>query len=331
MVKKFVIGFDVGGTTIRGAISDYNGNFIARIEEKLDKKSENAVSNQIIKLTYSLCHLSNTDIINLKSIGIASAGPIDLNKGALIKPTNLPFKYVPLTEPISREFRIPVFLLNDCTAGVLGEKEFGAGRDLNNIFFLALGTGIGGGAIVDGHLLFGKDGNAVEIGHITIDYEERLKCGCGKRGHWEAYCSGRNMPNFVRMKLENTKKEEVENSLLFEYTNSDSRLGSEFLFNAANNGDQLAIDIVKEIGKLNAIGFANIINAYDPSLITVGGSVALNNKKLVLKPIKQRIQDFTRNRIPRIASTPLAQDAGLYGAIAAALYPRKWFVFNNTC
>jgi glucokinase len=173
---------------------------------------------------------------------------------------------------------------------------------------------------VDNNLLSGKDGNAVEIGHLTIDLEGRLMCGCGKKGHWEAYCSGRNIPNFTRLKIGEADKKKVKDSLLFKNAKGNlENLDSKALFTAATLGDHLSLEIVEEIGRLNAIGFANIVNVYDPSLITLGGSVALRNKKLVMKPIRRYLEDYTRNRIPKILITPLGVDANIYGAIAAVL------------
>lgn len=318
MAEKYAIGVDLGGTQVRVILSDEEGNFLDKLVERVDKKSEKAISDQIIRMARSLCYECGADSAGLKGIGIASTGPLDVRKGALISPTNLPFEIVPLIKPISSKLKIPTYLLNDCTAGVVGEKEFGAGKGLSNLVYITLGTGIGGGAIVDGHLLLGKDGNAVEIGHITIDYAGGLKCGCGKRGHWEAYCSGRNIPNFVRMKLREAGGKKVRSSLLFKNMAGDfSKLSSENLFEAAKCGDDPSIEFVEEIGRLNAIGFANVINTYDPSLITVGGSVALQNKKLVMNPIKKHVKRYTRNRIPRIMITPLAEDVSIYGAIAA--------------
>jgi glucokinase len=166
----------------------------------------------------------------------------------------------------------------------------------------------------------GKDGNAVEVGHFTIDFRGRLRCGCGKKGHWEAYCSGRNIPNFVRMRLEEIDKKIVTRSLLFKKVKGNlSKLSSEDIFNVAKSGDDLSLQLIEEIGNLNAIGFANVINAYDPSLITVGGTVTLKNKKLVLSPIKKYVKNYALNRLPKIMVTPLGEDVGMYGAVATVL------------
>lgn len=313
--KKYVVGVDLGATWVRVALSDKNGKIIEKARERTNVSDEKAISNQIVRMVHSLCKKNSITTANLMGVGIASAGPLDLKEGALINPTNLPFDYVPLTKPISEKLGIPAFLANDCTAAALGEKEFGAGKKLNNIVYITIGTGIGGGAIVDGHLLLGKDGNAVEIGHLTIDCEGRLECGCGKRGHWEAYCSGRNIPNYIKMRLEEINEELKRRSTL----SKKAQLSSQDLFEAAKMGDKISLQLVEELGVLNAIGFANVINAYDPSLITVGGTVALKNEDFVLPPIKRHVKDYTVNRLPEIVITPLGEDTGIYGGIAIVL------------
>ncbi len=317
MEERYVVGVDLGGTWVRAALSDVKGNMILKVREQVDKSSADAISTQIINLTRSLCKRKGVETKSLEGVGIASAGPLSLKEGALVKPTNLPFKYVPLTKPVSEELKVPTYLLNDCTAAVLGEKVFGAGKNIDNLVYVTISTGIGGGAIVDGHLLIGKDGNAHEIGHFTIDLEERLVCGCGKRGHWEAYCSGRNIPNYIKMRCKEIDESIVKGSPL--YTKLKGNLSSKDLYDNAKIGDKLSQQLVEEIGKLNAIGFANVINAYDPQLITVGGSVTLNNKKLVLTPIKKQVKNHAINRIPKIIATPLGENIGLYGAIAAVI------------
>jgi glucokinase len=315
-----MIGVDLGGTWVRLTLSNEKGLFLRKVQQRVDKSSEKAISGQIIRIIRRLSEKSNLDPASLEGVGIASAGPLDLKEGALINPTNLPFEYVSLTKPISKELGLPAYLVNDCTAAVLAERAFGAGKGLDNIVYITIGTGIGGGAIVDGQLLLGKDGNAVEIGHLTIDFEGRLKCGCGKKGHWEAYCSGRNIPNFVRMRLDEIDEATVEKSSIYAEVKGDlSKLTSEILFNAAKEGDELSLQLVEEIGVLNAIGFANIINAYDPSLITVGGTVTLQNKKLVLSPVRRYVKNYVVNRVPKIMATPLGEDVGIFGAVTAVL------------
>jgi len=211
--------------------------------------------------------------------------------------------------------------MNDCNAAVLGEQAFGAGRGVANLFYVTLSTGLGGGAIVDGHLLNGKDGNAPEIGHVTIDPNSELVCGCGCRGHWEAYCSGANIPNLARLIL---RGRSIVGSLLHDTAGGDmSGLTAEAIYSAASMGDPTAVEIVEEVGRVNAVGFGDIVNAFDPELITVGGSVALNNPELVLRPIMAGIDRHLINRRPEIRVTPLGEDIVLYGGLVLAIMAKR--------
>jgi predicted NBD/HSP70 family sugar kinase len=139
------------------------------------------------------------DPARVAGIGLASIGPLDLKRGGMAKPANLPYEFVALVGPLEEALGIKVHLMNDANAAALGEWTFGAGRTHDNLAYVTISTGIGGGAIVDRHLLIGKDGNAAEIGHVVVDPTGRLTCGCGRKGHWEAYCSGRNLPRLAMM------------------------------------------------------------------------------------------------------------------------------------
>lgn len=314
------IGVDLGATWVRVVLSDEKGNFIEKTSEPVDKSSPKAISRQIVRVVRFLCSKDGISTNAVKGVGIASVGPLIREEGVLVKPPNLPFDYVKLTKPISEELSVPACLINDCVGAALGEKTFGAAKELDNYVYITISTGIGAGAIVNGTLLLGKDGNGHEVGHFVIDYEGRLTCGCGRRGHWEAYCSGRNIPNFVRMSLKNMAAKTVKQSRLVKRVGGDlSKLVAADLFAAGKQGDRLSLSLINEIGVLNAIGFANVVNAYDPSLITVGGTVTLKNKKLILSPIKEHVKDYAINRVPEIIATPLGDDVCLYGAVAAAL------------
>jgi glucokinase len=313
------IGIDLGGTWVRVVLSDEKGSFVSKTSEEVDKSSARAISDQMVRLTRFLCNKQGFNPKSLRGVGIVATGPLVQQEGALIHPTAIKFDYVPLTKPVSEGLGIPSCLINDAAGAALGEKMFGAAKGLENYAYITISTGIGCGAIVNGTLLLGKDGNAHEVGHFVIDYEGRLTCGCGKRGHWEAYCSGSNIPNFIRMRLKDMPERAVKESLLFKRIGGDlSKLTASDLFAAAKKADSISVKLVEEIGVLNAIGFANVVNAYDPSLITVGGTVTLKNKNMILSPIKKHVKDYVINRIPKIMVTPLGGDVGLYGAIATA-------------
>jgi glucokinase len=300
---------DLGATNVRVAYGSAS-HIIEKASEKTDRAhGVMGVPAQIIRM------IKGFGIDRLEAIGVGSIGPLDISTGRVKDTPNLPIGTIPVVDPLTEEFQVPVGLLNDCSAAVLGEFEFGAGMGLRNLAYVTLSTGLGGGAIVDGHLLIGKDGNAVEIGHLTIDPDSPLICGCGCRGHWEAYCSGNNIPNFVKLLLEEREGE----SLLLEMAGGKTEgITTELLFDAAQKGDQMALEIVSEIGRINAVGFANVVNAYDPELVTVGGSIALRNPELVLGPIIENIGGHLLNRMPEIMITPLGEDIVLYGALAMA-------------
>lgn len=314
------VGVDLGGTWLRVVLSDEKGNFVDRIREKVDKSNAEAISEQVVRIIRFLCNRKGIRITILKGVGIAAAGPLIQDEGVLTKPPNIPFDLVPLTKPVAEGLGLPACLINDCAGAALGESTFGAAKGFDNFVFVTIGTGIGCGAIVNGTLLLGKDGNGHEVGHFVIDSEGKLTCGCGKLGHWEGYCSGRNIPNFVRMRIKQIPQEIVNGSLLLKRVGSDlSKLTAADLFDAAKHRDRLSLKLVNDLGILNAMGFANVISAYDPSLMTVGGSVTLKNKRMILSPIRKYVECYTVNRVPRIKVTPLGYDVGLYGAVATAM------------
>ena len=324
MEKRLAVGIDVGATNIRIVLGDETGQILARHSEKTEKnKGPENISNQLIRMVHSLQD-EYLKAKNIVSIGIGSAGPLDLKKGGLMKPTNMPYDFVPLVKPLEDAFKLPTYLLNDCAAGVMGEKYFGAGKEHKNMVYITISTGIGGGVYVDDHLLIGKDGNAHEIGHFTIDSMGSLQCGCGKKGHWEAYCSGSGIPNYVRVLLKHRKHQGLKASLLYKAVNGDlEKLTAKILYDTAKAGDSLCIGLVEDIGRLNAIGFACVIDAYDPSLITIGGAVALNNADLVVDPIKRYVQDHVRNKLPEIFLTPLGEYIVAHGALSMVFLHEK--------
>jgi glucokinase len=316
---SIVLGVDLGATNVRVALSDVEGRILLKRTGRTTGGTGLDVVRQIVEMgRNALSSLGLTDR-SLKAVGVGSIGPLDLKKGLIVNPPNLRVGIIPIVEGIEKHFNAPVKLLNDCVAAVLGEKRFGAGRNMENLVYVTISTGIGGGAIVDGHLLLGKDGNAHEVGHIVVDKEGLLECGCGKRGHWEAYCSGSGMVNYAKLLLKEWCVDFDKSSLRKLFQEDFSNAAPKMLFEAAREGDEVALRIIGEIGVLNAIGFANIVNAYDPELITVGGSVALFNSELILEPVKKNIPKYAINRLPEITITPLREDAVLYGALAAAL------------
>jgi len=304
--KSLAIAVDVGGTNLRTAIIDGKGKIVAKnvVRTARRGKSGQVVADQVIEEIWKL--IGREGVKKYKGIGVSIAGPIDYGCGASINPPNMNFSYVPIIGPLKKAFRLPVNLSNDCNAAVLGEKYFGAGKKFENLVYITMSSGIGGGAIVNGNLLLGKDGSAAEIGHITVDTEYNLLCSCGKgRGHWEAYASGNNLPKFFKIWAKG-KNLETE----FPSKTKD-------IFEAARKGNKNVLRFMEELGKINGRGMSNVIAAYDPEVIVLGGAVALNNFDIIVKYALPNIDKFLK--IPKIIKSPLGENAPLLGAAAFVL------------
>jgi len=313
---SYVVGVDIGATYTRVVLADRDATIIDREKFTTPRESPSAPAAAIINAIREMLKRNGIRESSLKGVGIGSIGPLDMRRGIIVRAANLPLENVPIVEPIKQALGAPAYLVNDCVAAVIGERFFGAGRGHDDLVYITISTGIGGGIYVNGHLLLGKDGNAHEIGHMVVDSEGKLVCGCGKRGHWEAYSSGSGIPKLAKLIAERRPE-------LFQMSAQAlkglSGVTSKDVYDAAKRNDPFAIAVVEEAQRYNAMGVANVINVYDPSLITIGGSVALNNVDLVIRPLERLVPEYAVNRMPEIRATQLGDDIGLYGAIALAL------------
>ena len=299
---------DLGATNVRVALVSKKGKIVQKIQKETPRSGRNnlLVSDTIIEMLGALkgAHSHTTP----EGIGVSSLGPLDYVRGGPVKPPNMPFAFVPLVEPLRKKFSVPVLLFNDCNAAVLGERHFGAGKNKKNIVYVTISTGIGGGAIVDGALLLGRSGNAGEIGHLVIDSTYNLPCTCGRgMGHWEGYASGRNIPRFFSAWC---KKWGVK------ITSTPTH--AQDIFERARRGDPAVLRFLDELNTINARAISDVIVAYDPEVITIGGSVMLRNAPMLLAGIKKKVDRYLKR--PVITVTPLGDDAGLLGAAAAVFH-----------
>ena len=301
-----VVAVDLGATTTRVALFGSGGEILGRLTSPTlgSGDSPDLITRHLAGLIWRV--LPGGRGPSPAAIGISVCGPIDHRRGSVVKPPNLPFGEIPLAGPLGAEFGLPVRLANDCHAGVLGEVVFGAGAGCQNLVYITLSTGIGGGVICNGRLVLGRDGNAAEIGHFHVDTTYNLPCGCGGTGHWEAYASGRFIPGFFARwcDQENRIKGETDIS------------SAEGIFAAARRGDPVALDFMKALGEINGRGVSNVIVAYDPSRIILDGSVALLNEDLILSNLLPWVDRFLP--LPEIRLTALDGLAPLYGASVIA-------------
>ncbi|MGC9152289.1 MAG: ROK family protein [Vulcanisaeta sp.] len=306
------VGVDVGATYIRVGLVDEGGNVISRVKVRQPTTGdENTVAAIIIDAIKDIVRTSAID-----GIGIGSIGPLDLKAGIVPLAPNAPIKRFKLVEPIIREFKVPVVLGNDAMAAVWGEYVFGIGKGIKNLVYITLSTGIGAGVIVDGHLLVGKDGNAHEIGHTVVDINSEVQCGCGGYGHWEALGSGANIPRVIKEFV----KGRVYRSRIYDKLLKGDFVSTEEIFQAYYDGDELAKDFIDNfLMKIHAAGLATVMNAYDPELVILGGSMALNNRELFRKGIEKYLRRYLAVRPARIEFTNFGDDVGIIGGAALAI------------
>ncbi len=315
MGEKYYLAIDIGATNTRIAIGNARG--IVDKKQFLTPRigDELSIARKIFVETRKYY---GEFMENIRAIGVGSIGPLDIRRGRVINTPNLPIHSFELREPLMEWFKKPVYVLNDAVAGVLGEKYFGMGRNYSNILYITISTGIGGGVIVNDHLLLGKMGNAHEIGHIVVDYKSRVRCGCGGYGHWEAFIGGANIPRYARLRAEEHKPPvETEAYRLA----LEEKLTPPLLFQYYRRGDFFAKYLVDEIIRVSAAGLATSINLYDPELVTLGGSIYLNNQDILKEPLIRETRKNLVTEPPLIETTPLGGDIVLYGALALAINP----------
>lgn len=316
MEKNLVIGIDLGGTKISGAIADTSGNIINKYTIPTNaNQGEQIVLQRIMSVIDKLIEESGENTEKIKAIGIGSPGPLDPKKGMIITTPNLPFKNFKLVEPINNKYKIPTFLDNDANVAAIGEYMLGAGRGTQNMVYITVSTGIGGGAILNGKIYRGNTFNALEVGHMTIE-PEGPKCNCGNHGCVEALGSGTAI---ARQAMECIKN--GDNTSLLSY----EKVTAAEVFKEAAKGDALSQKILDKSLEYLGIGVANLITILDPEVFVIGGGVT-NGGSIVFEKVQQVVnkrcfQVMAENC--RIVPAMLGNDAGVIGAVSLAIMEIK--------
>lgn len=272
---KYSIGIDIGGTKCAVLLGNpgYPGNietFIVRKETFDTQKAGGPyeIIRKIIDLIYLFFRETGITTTDITGIGISCGGPLDSRKGIIMSPPNLPgWDSIPIKDILEKEFGVPVNLENDANACAMAEWKFGAGKGCQNMVFLTFGTGLGAGLILDGKLYSGTNDNAGEVGHIRL--EKFGPVGFGKAGSFEGFCSGGGIAQIARMKVLERVGQGAEQKLCKDIHDVDS-LNARDLAIAANNGDELAVDIYKTCGEYLGYGLSIIIDILNPERIVIG-------------------------------------------------------------
>ncbi|RLM90823.1 ROK family protein [Halobellus sp. Atlit-38R] len=310
----YYVGVDLGATNVRAVVADDDGTVIGNSDDDTPHAPTGIiVTEAVLRVVREACDDAGIDPEAATAAGIGAIGPLDLAEGAVENPANLPdtIDRIPLTGPLSVLLDTErVYLHNDTNAGVIGER-FHSERNPDDMVYLTISSGIGAGVCVDGNVLSGWDGNAGEVGHMTLDPQGHLTCGCGHDGHWEAYCSGNNIPRYAEFLY---REDSVDTALPID----DPDFSAVDVFEHAGN-DEFATYVVDQLAHWNAMGVANIVHAYAPLIIYVGGAVALNNPELTLDPIRERMDEMVMSNIPEIELTTLGDEVVVMGAVASAM------------
>jgi glucokinase len=322
---KYLIGVDIGGTWVRVAFStsDLNTNEIRINTIRTPKDNKYSIINTVILLITEFLVENNIEKDQILGIGLATAGPIDMEKGEVFNNANLGFKEIPLKQPLEERFpKIPIYLINDCNASVLGIHYFEAEpNEKDNLVYITMSTGIGGGVICNGHLILGKEGNAAEVGHGIVEPRSPYQCNCGAYGCWEVYSSGTGVKNRAIEGLENENA--PAKILMYMVDNEKSNITAKEIFQAARGGDKFSKMIIEQSIFYSKIGIGLVNNYYDCTSIYFGGSM-MNDHKLILPPIIEQFETeptlFTINHPPKLKVTRYKDDIGVRGALAFLKY-----------
>ncbi len=305
-------GIDLGATHLRAAVAREPDDPLAveRVETP-ERTDGTAVASAAVDALEAAADLAGRSASALEAVGVGSVGPLDRAAGAVVRPPNLAgVDRIPLRDVLVAKLGHPrVYIENDAVAGLVGERAAAASPP-GNLVYLTLSTGVGAGVAVDGHVLRGRAGNAAEVGHLVVEPAGGRPCGCGGSGHWEAYCSGRAIPGFAGDLAADTG---LETSLPLGAAGTSAA----DVF-AAAGADALADRVVDEVARYNAIGVADLVHAYAPERIAIGGAVAIENPSLVIDPLAAAVDEHTMLPVPEIGPATHGRDAVLRGALTLA-------------
>jgi glucokinase len=301
------IAVDIGGTHIRVAVYEPDSTTPIAHQRTRSLATEPGVYD---RLEQAIEDLWPKEKVN--AIGIASPGPLDPHTGTILATPNIPeWKNFPVAPRLSQHFGVPVYLDNDANMAGLAEHQYGAGKGHDNLVYLTISTGIGGGVITSGCLLQGFHGMGAELGHMMID-PDGPPCGCGKWGHVESFCSGPSIARYVKEQIKAGQKSTLQ---------AQPNLVPAQIAEAARAGDALAISAFERAGYYLGIAVANYLAIFDPSILIFGGGVSQAGE-LLFKPFEESLRKHTfhphylDNLV--ITKAALGDDAGLLGALALA-------------
>ena len=314
MSKSYNICLDVGGTKVLGVIFDENREIVYRLKKRSKGKGNSAqnVEEVIISVVEEMIEESGIDRSRIHAIASCAPGVIDQDAGVVLFTPNLPWRDYDIRSAMEKRFGVPFYIGNDVNLGVLGEYKFGAGRGYRNIVGFFVGTGMGGGLILNGELYTGNRFKAAEYGHMILDPEGPL-CNCGQRGCLEAFSSKQGMSAYVRQQVSRGRQ-----SMLAEHV-TEGVFRSKHLKKALAAGDPVAVEAVDRACHYLAVATGNMINTFSPDLVIYGGGIIESMGDLFLEKILSEVDRYCMPSIRAtvdIKNAALGDDSVIYGDLA---------------
>jgi glucokinase-like ROK family protein len=318
-----IIGVEIGVDFVLAILTDFTARVLWRGQEEIspDQAPEAILERAVYTTRAAIGHYQTSVAPGqdgpLLGIGVGIPGLVDISSGVVIFAPNLRWRDVPVRDAFAAAFDVPIFVDNDANASAMGEHYFGVAQRVHDFVYLAAGAGLGGGVVLDGRLHRGIDGYAGEVGHMTIIPDGQL-CNCGNRGCWETLVSPLAVIRRVRQAIEGGRT-----SLVTQLTEGDlSRISVPLIAQAAMDGDEVARQALEQTAEYLGIGIANLINAFDPEMVVIGG--VLSSASAVLLPaveatIRQRATVRQRD-LPPVKASAHGFDACVMGCVALVLH-----------
>lgn len=305
------IGIDVGGTKIAAGVVDESGNILTMSRKATPAHDSEAILATIVTAVEDLRRVND-----VAAIGIGAPGFINPERTTVVFAPNVGWIDEPIAAKVNEATGLPTYLENDANAAAWGEFAFGAAKSRRSAVVITVGTGIGGGIIIDGHLIRGSYGFGGEIGHLNL-IQEGLQCGCGLKGCWEQYSSGSALVRTARSLATSVASSERATRLIELAGGDGNKITGLNITQAAREGDELAIECFNEVGKWLGQGMADLAAILDPEVFVIAGGVSEAGDLLrdpVEDSFKHRVTASGQRAMPPVVLAQLGNEAGIIGA-----------------
>ena len=314
MSRQLAIGIDIGGTKVAGGLVDVDGNIThrARRDTPHRSKSPSVVEDTIVEVVAELMQIVGSGTV--AAVGIGAAGFVAADRATVVFAPHLSWRHEPLQEALQKRIAMPIFVDNDANAAAWAEWKFGAAQGETHLMMITLGTGIGGGILINGQVQRGRFGIAGEFGHMQV-VPGGHRCECGNRGCWEQYASGNALVREARSLF--SANSPIASDLFDRAEGVPGNLTGPLITQAAREGDPTARELFAEIGNWLGVGIANLAAAFDPGTFVIGGGMSAAGDLLLAsarETFKRQLTGRGYRPEARIVAAALGNDAGLIGA-----------------